>query len=98
MCERQHRVLRGSADHLREPARRHGRGLAPTLAALEATEFARLPRAEAELLRASYGLAGSRPFTQAERAGRFGLTIWQVRGAVLKARLRYCSPPKARPR
>src|SRR5579872_458491 len=42
----------GSADRLREPARRQGRELTPQLAALDQSDFERLSATEAALVRA----------------------------------------------
>ena len=77
-CEReQHRQL-GTAERLREPARRQGRELGPRLAALHEADFNRLAPDDADLVSSYYGLAGNRPATKKELAGRFGLSLWRV--------------------
>ncbi|HLZ29452.1 MAG TPA: hypothetical protein VKV73_19215, partial [Chloroflexota bacterium] len=77
-CERgQHRQI-GTADRLREPARRQGRALAPRLAALHEGDFNRLAPDDADLVTSYYGLGGNRPATKKELAGRFGLSLWRV--------------------
>jgi hypothetical protein len=77
-CERQHHRLGGTADRLREPARRQGRELTPQLAALDQADFERLSATEAALVRSYYGLDGNPQSTKQELALRFGLSVWKV--------------------
>jgi AraC-like DNA-binding protein len=84
-CERQHHRLSGTADRLRQPARRQGRELAPQLAALDQADFERLSATEAALVRSYYGLDGGRLFTKEELARQFGLSIWKVDSGLKRA-------------
>ena len=84
-CERQHHRLGGTADRLREPARRQGRELTPQLVAFDQADFERLSATEAALVRLYYGLDGNTLFTKKELARQFGLSVWQVDAGLKRA-------------
>jgi hypothetical protein len=84
-CERQHHRLGGTADRLREPARRQGRALRPQLAELEQPDFERLSPTEVALVRSYYGLDGNPQSTKKELALRFGLSVWKVDSSLKRA-------------
>jgi len=77
-CERARSRQIGSADRLREPARRQGRALMTQLAAIDQADFERLSATEAALVRSYYGLDGNRQSTKPELALRFRLSVWKV--------------------
>src|SRR5207249_7051877 len=84
-CERQHHRLSGTADRLREPARRQGRELRPQLVELEQPDFERLSATEAALVRSYYGLDGNPQSTKKQLALRFGLSVWKVDSGLKRA-------------
>jgi hypothetical protein len=84
-CDRERRRQTGSAERLREPARRQGRDLAPRLDALDSSEFERVAAHDADLVRSYYGLDGNPQSTKKELALRLGLSVWKVDSGLKRA-------------
>jgi hypothetical protein len=94
-CERVRSWQMGSADRLREPARRQGRELTPQVAALDQADFERLSATEAALVRSYYGLDGNPPLTKKELARQFGLSLWQADAGLKRAVAALLAPESA---